>query len=228
MRNFSFVEPTFQAREHRLEISQTIYDANVFDIKNWKDGFRTNPDMLPNSVTKFLSLLDELNVDYCIVGGIAYLAYIQDRNTKDLDILISVEDLSKILPFVKIDSQDADFTNTEFEGLKIDFLKTSNALFKYVKKNQTVEYEFTEGAFPIATVEGLVLMRFDAILDLYQKGKFDKVARYEWDLSTLTRHYDIDWDDIFIISEEFFTKGQIREFKKMVAEWQQPRRNPFA
>jgi hypothetical protein len=228
MRNFSFIEPTFQAREYQLEISQTIYDANVFDIKNWKKGFQTNPDMLPNSVTKFLSLLDELAVDYCIVGGIAYLAYIEDRNTKDLDILISVRELKKIIPFVEIESQDADFTNTVFEGLKIDFLKTSNALFKYVKKNHTTEYEFAEGAFPIATVEGLVLMRFDAILDLYQKGKFDKVSRYEWDLSTLTRHYDIDWNDIFTISEQFFTKGQIQEFKKMIAGWQQPRRNPFA
>jgi len=228
MRNFSFVEPTFQAREYQLEISQTIYDANVFDIKNWKNGFRTNPDMLPDSVTKFLSLLDELNVDYCIVGGIAYLAYIQDRNTKDLDILISVEELNKILPFVEISDEDANFTNAAFEGLKVDFLKTSNALFRYVKKNQTIEYEFVEGTFPIATVEGLVLMRFDAIIDLYQKGNFNKVLRYESDLQFLTINYDIDWKFIFNTSEEFFTKGQIREFKKMVAGWQKPRRNPFA
>jgi len=228
MRNFSFTEPTFQARQFQLEISQTIYDANVFDVKNWKKGFRFNPDMLPDSVIKFLSLLAEKAVDYCIVGGIAYLAYIEDRNTKDLDILISIEELDKILPFVEVGSEDANFINAVFEGLTIDFLKTSNALFKYVKKNQTIDYEFVEGNFPIATVEGLVLMRFDAIIDLYQKGKFDKVSRYEWDLSTLTRHYDIDWNHIFTVSEQFFTKGQIGEFKKMVAGWQQPRRNPFA
>lgn len=228
MRNFSFTEPTFQAREYRLEIAQTIYDANVFDVKNWRKGFRSNPDMLPDSVIKFLELLADSGVDYCIVGGIAYLAYIEDRNTKDLDILISVEELDKILPFVEIRSQDANFVNAVFEGLTVDFLKTSNALFKYVKKNQTVKYEFVEGNFPIATVEGLVLMRFDAIVDLYQKGKFDKVSRYEWDLATLTRHYEIDWDDIFTISERFFTNDQILEFKKMIAEWRQPRRNPFA
>ncbi|MBA3784528.1 MAG: hypothetical protein H0X15_03165 [Acidobacteria bacterium] len=177
MRNFSFVEPTFQAREYQLEISQTIYDANVFDIKNWKNGFRTNPDMLPNSVTKFLSLLAELDVDYCIVGGIAYLAYIQDRNTKDLDILISVEELNKITPFVEIDSQDANFTNTEFEGLKIDFLKTSNALFKYVKKNQTVKYEFAEGAFPIAGLSYKKFITFNVIIRLSKSSaKFSSWA----------------------------------------------------
>lgn len=228
MRNFPFVEPTFQARKHQLEISQTIYDANVFDVKNWKKGFRTNPDMLPDSVIKFLSLLGELNVDYCIVGGIAYLAYIQDRNTKDLDVLISVEELRKITPFVEVESEDANFANAVFEGLKIDFLKTSNALFRYVRENQTTNYEFVEGAFPIATVEGLVLMRFDAIIDLYQKGNFNKALRYESDLQFLTVNYEIDWENIFALAEEFFTKGQIREFRKMVADWQKPRRNRFA
>ena len=64
--------------------------------------------MLPTAVIRFLTLLGELEVDYCIVGGIAYLAYIEDRNTKDLDILISVNELNKVLPFVAITNQDED------------------------------------------------------------------------------------------------------------------------
>ncbi|CAN5353796.1 hypothetical protein BH20ACI1_BH20ACI1_17930 [soil metagenome] len=226
MINFAFTEPTFKAREERLEICQTIYDANVFDVKNWKNGFRNNPDMLPNAIINFLNLLNELEVDYAIVGGIAYLAYIEDRNTKDLDILISVKELDKILPFVKVTNHDANFTNAEFEGLQIDFLKTTNSLFDYVKENETTVYEFTEGEFPIATIEGLVLMRFDAIVDLYQKGNFNKIIRYESDLQFLTINHDIDWANIWKISEKHFTDGQIREFQKMVAEWQKPRRNP--
>ncbi|HSK72475.1 MAG TPA: hypothetical protein VK892_12300, partial [Pyrinomonadaceae bacterium] len=67
MINFSFAEPTFKARERRLEICQTIYDANVFDVKNWRRGFQNNPDMLPETILKFLNLLSEFNVDYCIV-----------------------------------------------------------------------------------------------------------------------------------------------------------------
>lgn len=227
MINFSFTEPTFKAREQQLEICQTIYDANVFDVKNWRKGFQSNPDMLPDTIIKFLNLLGELNADYCIVGGIAYLAYIEDRNTKDLDILISVTELDKILPYVEVTDTDANFTNAVFEGLRIDFLKTSNSLFNYVKEFETTAYEFAEGEFPIATVEGLILMRFDAIIDLYQKGNFNKIIRYENDVQFLTINHDIDWDNIWRIAEKHFTDGQIKEFQKMVAEWQKPRRNPF-
>ena len=228
MRNFHFVEPTFQARQTRLAICQSIYDANAFNIRNWKDGFKTNPDMLPETVISFLNLLIKNDADFCIVGGIAYLAYIQDRNTKDLDILISVSDLEKVIEFVDVINKDANFTNAEFQGLRIDFLKTSNSLFEYVKQHETATYEFAEGVFPIATIEGLVLMRFDAIIDLYQKGNFNKIMRYENDLQFLTVNHSINWDSIWKTSATFFTKGQIIEFQRMVAEWQKPRRNPFA
>ncbi len=228
MRNFSFVEPTFQARQTQLAICQSIYDANAFNIQNWKYGFKTNPDMLPETVIAFLDLLTELKVDYCIVGGIAYLAYIQDRNTKDLDILISVKELNKIVKFVEVTNKDVNFTNADFNGLKIDFLKTSNAIFKYVKQHETTTYEFAEGVYPIATIKGLILMRFDAIIDLHQKGNFTKIVYYERDLQVLTLNYEIDWEHIWKISEGFFTNGQIKEFKKMVADWQKPRRNRFA
>ena len=227
MRNYPFIEPTFAARTHQLAICQSIYDANAFNIQNWRDGFPIDYDMLPELVIKFLNLLEEKQVDFCIVGGIAYLAYIQDRNTKDLDILISVTELEKIIDYVEVTNKDINFTNTKFEGMSIDFLKTSNAIFDYVKKHETTKYNFTEGLYPIATINGLILMRFDAIIDLYQKGKFTKIVFYERDLQVLTLNFEIDWEHIWKVSQKFFTDGQINEFKKMVADWQKPRVNPF-
>lgn len=227
MRNYPFIEPTFTARTHQLAICQSIYDANAFNIQNWKNGFPIDYDMLPELVIKFLNLLEEKQVDFCIVGGIAYLAYIQDRNTKDLDILLSVKELEKILDYVEVTNKDVNFTNAVFEGMRIDFLKTSNSLFEYVKNHETTKYDFTEGLYPIATVNGLILMRFDAIVDLYQKGKFEKIPRYELDLNYLTKYFEIDWENIWKVSRQFFTDGQIGEFKKMVAEWKKPPKNPF-
>ncbi len=227
MRNYPFIEPTFAARTHQLAICQSIYDANAFNIQNWKNGFPIDYDMLPELVIKFLNLLEEKQVDFCIVGGIAYLAYIQDRNTKDLDILISVTELEKIIDRVEITNKDVNFTNAVFEGMRIDFLKTSNSLFDCVKKHETTEYNFTEGLYPIATVNGLVLMRFDAIIDLYDKKDFNKMLRFESDAQFLTLNYEIDWEHIWKVCRQFFTDGQIGEFKKMVADWQKPPKNPF-
>ena len=227
MRNYPFIEPTFAARTEQLAICQSIYDANAFNIQNWRDGFPIDYDMLPELVIKFLNLLEELHVDFCIVGGIAYLAYIQDRNTKDLDILISVTELNKIIDRVEVTNKDVNFTNAKFEGMNIDFLKTSNSLFEYVKEHETTDYNFSEGLYPIATINGLILMRFDAIIDLYQKGNFNKIIFYERDLQVLTLNFDVDWEHIWKISQQFFTNGQIGEFQKMVVEWQKPRINPF-
>ena len=70
-------------------------------------------------------------------------------------------------------------------------------------------------------------MHIDAIVDLYQKGSWAKVPRYEYDLQMLTRNYEVDWDDIWQTAARFFTAGQINEFKKMIAEWRKPRTNPF-
>ena len=147
-------------RTHQLAICQSIYDANAFNIRNWRDGFPIDYDMLPELVIKFLNLLEEKQVDFCIVGGIAYLAYIEDRNTKDLDILISVTELEKIIGYVEVTNKDVNFTNTEFEGMSIDFLKTSNAIFDYVKKHETTTYNYVEGKYPVATVNGLDLDAF--------------------------------------------------------------------
>ena len=227
MRNYPFIEPTFAARTHQLAICQSIYDANAFNIRNWRDGFPVDYDMLPELVLKFLELLEEKQVDFCIVGGIAYLAYIEDRNTKDLNILVSVQELEKIIDYVEVTNKDVNFTNAVFEGMRIDFLKTSNAIFDYVEKHETTTYNYVEGNYPIATINGLILMRFDAIIDLYQKGKFGKIPRYELDLQYLTINYEIDWGHIWKISKQFFTDGQISKFKKMVAEWKNPPKNRF-
>jgi hypothetical protein len=227
MRNYPFIEPTFAARTHQLAISQSIYDANAFNIRNWRDGFPIDYDMLPELVTKFLNLLEEKQVDFCIVGGIAYLAYVEDRNTKNLDILIPVTELEKIIDYVEVTNKDVNFTNTRFEGMNIDFLKTSNSVFAYVKEHETTNYNFTEGLYPIATVNGLILMRFDAIIDLYQKENFNRAIFYERDLQVLTLNFDVEWEHIWKISKQFFTNGQIGEFKKMIADWQKPRVNPF-
>ena len=86
---------------------------------------------------------------------------------------------------------DDDFANCEtFDGLKVDFLFTDNAIFNYVKKGFSQKRTYQEGSFYIATVEGLVLMKLYAWADLYLNGNlFDdkylltKSLRYKTSIS---------------------------------------------
>ena len=181
-------------------IKEIIYSANAFNTRNWFNDYKMNADNLPKSVDKFLKLLSQNKIDIVIVGGIALLSYMQDRNTQDLDLIISKADFYKISPSLKVLESDDNFANCEtFDGLKVDFLFTDNAIFNYVKKAFCQQRAYQEGVFYIATVEGLVLMKLYAWADLYLNGnlfndKFllTKSLRYKNDIEVLLLNYEID------------------------------------
>lgn len=181
-------------------IKDIIYFANAFNTQNWISGQKMNSDNLPKSVDSFLKLLSQNKIDIVIVGGIALLSYMQDRNTQDLDLIVSKADFYKISASLKVVESDDDFANCEtYDGLKVDFLFTDNAIFNYVKKGFCQKRDYQEGSFYIATVEGLVLMKLYAWADLYLNGNlFDdkylltKSLRYKNDIEVLLLNYEID------------------------------------
>ncbi len=181
-------------------IKEIIYSANAFNTQNWLDGYKMNPDNLPKSVDNFLKLLAQNYIEIVIVGGIALLSYMQDRNTQDLDLIISRADFNKISASLNVLETDDNFANCEtLDGLKVDFLFTDNTIFNYVKKGFSQKRTYREGSFFIATVEGLVLMKLYAWADLYLNGKlFDdkylltKSLRYKNDIEVLLLNYEIN------------------------------------
>ncbi len=181
-------------------IKEIIYSANAFNTRNWFNDYKMNSDNLPKSVDSFLKLLSQNKIDIVIVGGIALLSYMQDRNTQDLDLIVSKADFYKISASLKVVESDENFANCEtFDGLKVDFLFTDNAIFNYVKKAFCQKRDYQEGSFYIATVEGLVLMKLYAWADLYFNGKLfndkyllTKSLRYKNDIEVLLLNYEID------------------------------------
>ncbi len=184
----------------KIGIKDIIYSANAFDIKNWFNTYQMNADNLPQSVDKFLKLLSHHKIDIVIVGGIALLSYMQDRNTQDLDLIASKADFYKIASSLKTIESDENFANCEtFDGLKVDFLFTENVIFNYVKKAFCQKRDYQEGSFYIATVEGLVLMKLYAWADLRFNGQlFDdkflltKSLRYKNDIEVLLLNYEVN------------------------------------
>ncbi len=183
-----------------VSIKGIIYAANAFNTRNWMSDYKMNFDNLPNSVDKFLKLLSENEIEIVIVGGIALLSYVQDRNTQDLDLIVSKDDFRKISASLKVVESDDSFANCEtFDGLKVDFLFTDNQIFNYVKKAFSQERTYREGSFFIATVEGLVLMKLYAWADLQFNGRLfndkyllTKSLRYKNDIEVLLLNYEIN------------------------------------
>ena len=173
-----------------VQIGDVIRNAVVFNVKNWLGG-TMNSDSLIQSVQDFFAVLEKRKIDYVLVGGIAILHYVEGRNTQDLDLLMAVSSLEK-LPELKVSNQDMYFVRANYNELQIDVLLTQNPLFKKVHSEYSKVQRFLDRDIPLATVEGLLLLKLYALPSLYRQGNFARVGIYENDIATLLHYYQPD------------------------------------
>jgi hypothetical protein len=201
-----------------VQIGNVIRNAVAFDIKNWPGG-SMNSDSLIQSVQDLFTVLEQRKIDYVLVGGIALLHYVEGRNTQDLDLLMALSALEK-LPELNISSQDMYFVRASYGELQIDILLTKNPLFKKVHSKYSKEQRFLDRNIPIATVEGLLLLKLYALPSLYRQGNFSRVGIYENDIATLLHEYEPDINTLLIELSKFVNESDLGEIKNIVADIQ--------
>ena len=154
-----------------------------------------------------------------VVGGIAILHYIEGRNTQDLDILMAVSALEK-LPELKVSSQDMYFVRASYNELQIDILLTQNPLFKKVHSQYSKVENFLDRNIPLATVEGLLLLKLYALPSLYRQGNFARVGIYENDIATLLHDYQPDMTALLNELSNYVNENDFEEIKGVVSDIQ--------
>lgn len=169
-----------------FDITQVIQDAYDFDF--WRATLTDARASI--RVDEFLDLLGTEQIDFVLVGDIAVLAYVDGRNTKDIDLIVALTELEKLAE-LEITYQDRDFARAIFRGLQLDILKTENRLFDLVRREYSIENRFQNHLLRIATPEGLLLLKLFALPSLYRQGIFDRVALYETDITMLLQRYPI-------------------------------------
>ena len=200
------------------QIGDVIRNAVVFNIKNWLGG-TMNPDSLIQSVQDFFALLEKQNIDYVLVGGIAILHYIEGRNTQDLDVIMAISSLDK-LPDLKVHSQEMYFVRASYNELQIDILLTQNPLFKKVHGQYSKVEKFLDRNIPLATVEGLLLLKLYALPSLYRQGNFARVGIYENDIATLIHDYQPDMPSLLRELSQYVNESDLAEIKGVVTDIQ--------
>ena len=201
-----------------VQIGNVIRNAVAFNIKNWLGG-SMNSDSLIQSVQDLFSVLEQRKIDYVLVGGIALLHYVEGRNTQDLDLLMSLSSVEK-LPELKISSQDMYFVRANYGELDIDVLLTKNPLFKKVHSKYSSEQRFLDRNIPIATVDGLLLLKLYALPSLYRQGNFARVGIYENDIATLLHDYGPDVNTLLSEISNFVSESDLAEIKNILADIQ--------
>jgi hypothetical protein len=201
-----------------VQIGNIIRSAVVFNVKNWVGGMM-NSDSLIQSVQDLFIVLAQRKTDYVLVGGIAILHYIEGRNTQDLDLLMPLSALEKI-PELKVTSRDVDFVHANYGELQIDILLTKNLLFKKVHKKYSSVQRFLDRDIPLATVEGLLLLKLYALPSLYRQGNFARVGIYENDIATLLHYYQPNVPSLFDELTSYMSENDLEETKSIVTDIQ--------
>jgi hypothetical protein len=201
-----------------VQIGNVIRNAVAFNIKNWLGG-SMNSDSLIQSVQDLFSVLEQRKIDYVLVGGIALLHYVEGRNTQDLDLLMSFSSVEK-LPELNISSQDMYFVRAKYGELEIDILLTKNPLFKKVHSKYLTKQRFLDRNIPIATVDGLLLLKLYALPSLYRQGNFARVGLYENDIATLLHDYEPDVNTLLSELSNYVGESDFAEIKSIIADIQ--------
>lgn len=201
-----------------VQIGDVIRHAVAFNAKNWQGG-TMDTDSLTHAVQDFFAVLEKRQIDYVLVGGIALLYYVEGRNTQDLDLLVAVSSLEK-LPELKISSQDTYFARGKYGALQIDLLLTKNPLFKKVHQEYSQVQTFLDRNIPLATVEGLLLLKLYALPSLYRQGNFARVGIYENDIATLLHYYQPDILLLLAEISKFVSEPDFEEIKGIVSDIQ--------
>ena len=201
-----------------LQIGTVIRNAVVFNVKNWLGGMM-NSDSLIQSVQDFFTVLEQREIEYVLVGGIAILHYVEGRNTQDLDLLMAVSSLEK-LPELKVSSQDMYFVRANYKELQIDILLTEHPLFKNVHSQYSKVEKFLDRNIPLATVEGLLLLKLYALPSLYRQGNFARVGIYENDIATLLHYYQPDMPSLLNELSKYVNENDFSEIRGVVSDIQ--------
>lgn len=198
------------------DIGAVVVNANTFTPRRWK-GNPMSADSLLENVRRLFALLQERRIEYVLVGGIALLHYVEGRNTEDIDLIMALPALRQ-LPEIDVQSQDMFFARGSFGDLQIDILLTENRLFDLVRRSYSEVAPFLDQPVPIATVEGLLLLKLYALPSLYRQGNFVRVSLYENDIAALMYAYRPDMPRLFDVLQDYVSTSDLESVHGITAE----------
>jgi hypothetical protein len=209
-------------------IAEVLVDAWEADPRRWmnappqlREGAEAKAAMpVPKDAMELFRLLQERRVDYLLVGGLAMLTYVKGRNTKDVDLLMSVAAL-KQLPELKIEDRNDLFARGKFRSIQVDLLLTTNPLFKIVAEKFATKHPFEELTVPMATVEGMILLKLFALPSLYRQFDWPRIHAYEGDIKTLLALYKPAVEPLFTLLEKHILPTDLKELKRIVSHERQ-------
>ncbi|HEV3190984.1 MAG TPA: hypothetical protein VGY54_10830 [Polyangiaceae bacterium] len=200
----------------QLSIDEILQNAHDFNPR------KAMTVDLRSAVEALFRELEERGVDHVLVGGVALLSYVEGRNTQDIDLIVKAEAAGAIDWNAKV--VDRDFGQATYQGVRVDLLLRTNPVFDYVAEHERTQADFQGRRVPIATREGLLLLKLYALPSLYRNGQLARAALYEADVRMLHQGADIDDGELLRRLEAHLSRSDITELSRILDEQRSKRR----
>ena len=79
---------------------------------------------------------------------------------------------------------------------------------------------FLDRDIPLATVEGLLLLKLYALPSLYRQGNFSRVGIYENDIATLLHYYQPNVPSLLSELSKYVNENDLAEIKNILSDVQ--------
>lgn len=200
-----------------VDVARTIVHGVLFDPKNDEKVAQMDLRDLFASVHRLFDLLHKREVDYAIVGGVAMLAYVDGRNTQDIDLILSRDGVTRV-PEIIIENESPNFLRGRLDDLQIDVLLTDNGLFAEVAEQYATTVHFAQREVRCVSPEGLVLLKLFALPSLYRRGQLAKIRIYESDIEALIDSHDVAAEELLPNLNPYLSTSDIVELERIVAD----------
>jgi hypothetical protein len=187
------------------------------DTSALQEAAERNFALPTDDVFRLFHLLRERCIRYLLVGGVALLKYLEGRNTKAVDLIISLDSLAA-LPEIEVLDRQEQFVHGKFRTVPLDLLLTIDPLFRSVQDSYATVHRFEEIDVPCATVEGLVALKLYALPALYRQMDLDRAALHENDVTMLLTRYQPALEPVLALLAQHVSESDSRELKKIAAE----------
>ena len=205
-----------QAKIMATAIGEIVRNGILFDVKNWNHEMTPSDDFVQN-IDRLFNALEERNINYLLVGGVALLSYVEGRNTQDIDLILSQSELEALPEIIDCD-RNQNFIRGQLNQLQIDIWLTQNALFQKMTQDYVTSRQFGDRKIRCVTVEGLVILKFYALPSLYRQGQFDRASIDENDILLLLLKYPVDLDATFRLLSNHLLPSDVRKIQAIAAE----------
>src|ERR1700681_4266171 len=93
------------ASRQPVHIGKVVRNARVFNFRNPRGGSLSDSALL-EAAARLFALLEQRQIEYLLVGGIALLQYVEGRNTEDIDLIMSLSSLERLPELRRVSQED--------------------------------------------------------------------------------------------------------------------------